>query len=485
MYDYSVGFIAHSPDVLVHLNEDFSVIFVNKAFENIFGIDREEALGLDWKSLPGVRGDQIAVENEELSARLEPGGESYDFILWPDDLTDDSRYGLHARLYAEKTTDSQLSYWITARKIETTSAFAKNNKAVEKNYLRLVENLPDLVCRYSPDLKIVYANEACRYHFGLEPSEMVNKTKEDMGVLDKTALDLWKTHLTRTFKKEEAGEFSFIIEDTDKPRHFHTTIVPEKGGSGTVDYALAITREVTTQKQVEDKLKKDNEDLRSLNTYLDNFIYTIAHDLRGPVGNLKSLLWLYKLEKEDGARKDIMEKLEGTFDRLDNRLKGLIGLIESMANLESKIATCKLENIIRDIQADLENRPDFTPYTIHKHLDVKNIKYIEAYMVSILSNLLSNIMKYKDPDRPLRIRVSTYRMGKFVILEVEDNGIGIDLDRVGKNLFKPFRRFTKQSEGKGIGLHIIKTMVEKNGGRIEVQSQVGEGTTFQLYLKEY
>jgi PAS domain S-box-containing protein len=485
LYDYSAGFIAQCPDILIHLNADLKVMFVNKAFENTFVSKLDEVIGLDWRSLPGVRYNHIPVHNDELLARLRPGGEAYDFVMWSKSNGEDSECQFQGRLYAEETSYEGYNYWIVARSLDSVSDYAEKEKNLQRNYLSLVENLPDLVCRYSSDHKIVYANEACRFHFGMDSAQMINKTKKEMHLLDDAALKTWEDKLDYAFQKGMASDFNFVVSEPGGARHFHTTIVPEKGSKGSVEFALAITREITDQKQAEDRLIKDNEDLRTLNTYLDNFIYAIAHDLRGPVGNLKSLLWLYKQEKEEDSRKDIMDKLEGTFGRLDNRLNGLIGLIESMANLESKVTLCKLENIISDIQADLENRPDFTPYTINKHLDVKNFKYIEAYMVSILSNLLSNIMKYRDPDRPLRIRISTYKMGEYVMLEVEDNGIGIDLEKVGNSLFKPFRRFTKQSEGKGIGLHIIKTMVEKNGGRIEVSSQLGEGTTFQLYLKGY
>ncbi|MFA0962187.1 ATP-binding protein [Roseivirga sp. BDSF3-8] len=481
-YDYSAGFIRSCPDILMHLNEDLRVLFVNEAFQSTFHLSNNDVKGMAWEDTPFSRQETGVADRAELRRQLTANGGKYDFTFSSTSTDGSESCQYHTRLYAENGNSNSLTYWVVGRNI---GAVGNKAKTYAANYDRLVKNYPDLVCRYDKEHRIIYANEACQKFFGIDSEELVGKKKEDLGLVSEEGLESWNKKLKATFKEGETDDITFEVIFNGKSRHFHSVIVPEKGSAGSVEHILAITREVTDLKNTESQLRKDNEDLRSLNTYLDNFIYTIAHDLRGPVGNLKSLLWLYKLESDDKARQDIMNKLEDTFGRLDNRLNGLIGLIESMANLESKIATCKLENIIRDIQADLENRPDFTPYTIHKHLDVKEIKYIEAYMVSILSNLLSNIMKYREPSRPLRIRVSTYRMGEFVILEVEDNGIGIDLENIGKDLFKPFRRFTKQSEGKGIGLHIIKTMVEKNGGRIEVNSTVGEGTTFQLYLKEY
>jgi two-component system CheB/CheR fusion protein len=74
---------------------------------------------------------------------------------------------------------------------------------------------------------------------------------------------------------------------------------------------------------------------------------------------------------------------------------------------------------------------------------------------------------------------------EFVLIRIEDNGLGIDLQKYGNSLFEPFKRLTTQGEGSGLGLHLVKTMVEHNGGLIQVKSEPGIGTSFTLYLKEY
>jgi signal transduction histidine kinase len=85
----------------------------------------------------------------------------------------------------------------------------------------------------------------------------------------------------------------------------------------------------------------------------------------------------------------------------------------------------------------------------------------------------------------LNLEISSKEKKGTVILRFKDNGIGMDLLRYGNNLFKPFKRFSTKAEGKGIGLHIIKSMIEKNGGRIEVKSEINVGTEFICYLKVY
>ena len=95
-------------------------------------------------------------------------------------------------------------------------------------------------------------------------------------------------------------------------------------------------------------------------------------------------------------------------------------------------------------------------------------------------------MKYYDKKKQCVIDVKTEMIDGKVILTVKDNGIGIDFNKIKKkSIFEPFTRFTKKSSGRGIGLHLIKNIVEKNGGYINVESKIGEGTTFYIHLRDY
>jgi signal transduction histidine kinase len=102
---------------------------------------------------------------------------------------------------------------------------------------------------------------------------------------------------------------------------------------------------------------------------------------------------------------------------------------------------------------------------------------------SVLYNLLSNAIKYRSPERQLRIRVACQTLGDYHVLTVEDNGLGVSLNQVEK-MFTLFKRFHTHVPGTGIGLHIVKKMVENAGGRIEVESQPDAGSTFRVYFKQ-
>jgi signal transduction histidine kinase len=117
-------------------------------------------------------------------------------------------------------------------------------------------------------------------------------------------------------------------------------------------------------------------------------------------------------------------------------------------------------------------------------LNVEELYYPEVYLYSILTNLITNSIKY-SAEQPLKIIIHSFRENDRVYLEFMDNGIGIDLEKHRDKLFKPFQRFTEKSEGKGIGLSIISHLIAKNGGNLSIESEPGQGCKFICCLIEY
>ena len=102
-----------------------------------------------------------------------------------------------------------------------------------------------------------------------------------------------------------------------------------------------------------------------------------------------------------------------------------------------------------------------------------------------LQNLISNAIKYQHTSRFLELDIRSFETDEYKVIEVKDNGLGIDLKRHKEIMFQPFKRLTKDGEGKGIGLNLVKKIVEKNGGKIEVDSELDKGSVFRLFLKPY
>jgi signal transduction histidine kinase len=111
---------------------------------------------------------------------------------------------------------------------------------------------------------------------------------------------------------------------------------------------------------------------------------------------------------------------------------------------------------------------------------------VRPMVQSIIYNLLSNAIKYQSPNRPLNVRISSFTIpGTKTILEVTDNGLGIDLPNQRENVFKLYKRFHSHVNGKGLGLYLVKTQVDALGGEIELESQLDHGTTFRIKFKQF
>ena len=108
----------------------------------------------------------------------------------------------------------------------------------------------------------------------------------------------------------------------------------------------------------------------------------------------------------------------------------------------------------------------------------------KAYLESIILNLLTNAIKYRDHSRKLKISISTKEKEDLTILTCEDNGIGIDIERNKDKIFGLYQRFHNYPDSKGLGLYLVKSQVETMGGTINVQSEVNKGTKFTLTFKK-
>jgi signal transduction histidine kinase len=137
-----------------------------------------------------------------------------------------------------------------------------------------------------------------------------------------------------------------------------------------------------------------------------------------------------------------------------------------------------LEEVLLDLQPQLEE----AGAQIAVKLDGENVQFSRKNLKSILHNLLSNALKYRSTDRQLRVSVASQVQQDYLELVVEDNGLGIDM-RQEEKIFGLFKRLHTHVEGTGIGLYMVKKMLENAGGKIKVESQVGVGSAFKVYFK--
>lgn len=279
---------------------------------------------------------------------------------------------------------------------------------------------------------------------------------------------------------EEDQVLSFGHGHHRNKKYFHVSYKPIYDDMNVVTGAVACATETTQDVHA---LASKNQALKKANGYLDNFVHAIAHDLRTPIANLKQIAeLLLMLESSDDP---IYSKLELSVDRLDRTVQGLINIIDAQRIENKSISTISFEKSLQALQEDFADKIRELGATVRTDFAVKDISYIAPYLESIIRNLFQNALKYSQKGRSPEMYIKTRKEGPYTLFSIQDNGIGMNLEEVGDRLFRPFKRFSNQAEGNGIGLHLVKSMVEKNNGYIHVDSKPGIGTRFDIYLTAY
>lgn len=248
-------------------------------------------------------------------------------------------------------------------------------------------------------------------------------------------------------------------------------------------YCTAV--DITERKKTEEALllSKTNlevasQEMLEQNRQLNEFAHIISHNLRSPVGNIGALISLLDDKSTIEDYKEIFDRLKSTSASMKDTLNDLMETLKiKKVNTQDRVVLKfkpTLKRIIEDMAGELmqcggEITFDFTASS--------EISYNKTYLESILLNILSNAIKYRSPERPLKVHFETIVIAEAVILRVIDNGLGIDMKQHGEDLFGLRKTFHEHKDAKGVGLFLTKTQIETMGGKIWMESEVGKGTT--------
>ncbi|WP_062542806.1 sensor histidine kinase [Rufibacter tibetensis] len=247
-----------------------------------------------------------------------------------------------------------------------------------------------------------------------------------------------------------------------------------------------LEREIENRKRAEKQLISKNYELIKKNADLDDFVYYASRDLKGPVLNVSGLV--------DAIREELPPnnpELTQLFTRLDDSVSSIHRKLNNLAEVsriqkpveEVDLKKLSFQAVLEQVQATLAQSIRESDAKIQADFSAApEVFFSRDNLYSLLRNLLSNSIKYRDPQRTLQISLTTRLQDQYLVLEVKDNGMGMDLSQYGQHLFSLFRRFHDHVEGSGVGLYIIKRIMDNNRGKVEVQSVLGEGTTFLLYF---
>ncbi|MFL5730856.1 MAG: sensor histidine kinase [Cytophagaceae bacterium] len=236
-------------------------------------------------------------------------------------------------------------------------------------------------------------------------------------------------------------------------------------------------------RELEEKVFERTRELKEKNEQLDAFVYKASHDIKGPLKSIIGLTTVGKMDLPD-------EKTQVYFDQILKSTKKLDNLLTELLNLtrvkQMKVGKSKFDfkHAVAEVLKSFEHAPNYARMKFDIYIDQRGDFYTdEKIAYSVVQNMIENAIKYMDPSKEknfLKIDIRTDM--NSALMEFEDNGLGIP-EELQSRIFDMFFKVNSGSSGSGLGLHITRIGVEKLGGKIEVRSQVRQGSTFIVTLK--
>ncbi|WP_324025697.1 PAS domain-containing protein [Maribacter sp. BPC-D8] len=287
---------------------------------------------------------------------------------------------------------------------------------------------------------------------------------------------------------EEHGSFKPVkFTYTNQKKHninIKMTGTLVEGTSG-IKSILCTFENITSQTKLEKNLKNTIASAREKNEQLLNFAHMVSHNLKTHATNFSLLLNFLNDEAGKNQRNKYMNMLFSASDNLSETIKGLreIVAVKSSINEEKKLLS--LNESLFVVEQNVAGLLKETHGKIINEIpETTQVKALPAYLNSILTNCITNSIKYRSHDKKPIIILSVEENKNYTILSIEDNGLGIDLDKYGNQLFGLYKTFHRNKDSRGIGLYITKNQMEAMKGNITVESKPNEGTTFRFHFNK-
>jgi PAS domain S-box-containing protein len=243
------------------------------------------------------------------------------------------------------------------------------------------------------------------------------------------------------------------------------------------DCIIISLEDITDRKNKEQALKR----LATRNAELDAFVYTASHDLRSPVNNMETLVGFLSDEIKDSIENAnsrlYIDLLNKSIIDLKNTLNDLTTVTEIHPGEKKELVN--LETLVEDVQVSLFKQIEEAGALIKVNLQISFLAIPKKHARSLIYNLLSNALKFRSKERTLEVTISSELKNNRIYISFSDNGIGIkEVDQA--KVFMIFKRFNLEITGRGVGMYLVKRVVDLNEGEIFLESKENVGTTFLI-----
>lgn len=355
----------------------------------------------------------------------------------------------------------------------------------DKLFENIFENAPNGIAIVGLDYRWVKVNRSLLDLLGYSEKDLYTMTFPDMTHKDDldVAMDQKQQLLAGTIESyqmrkryfHKTGRVIWVLSSVSLAFH----------EDGSPLYYISQVVDITEHQEMIWEMKSLTEIAKNQNKQLKDFAHIATHDIRSHIGNL-GMITDFMEEETEGIRddenfkmlKESLSQLEVTISNLNEVRKDDFSL---HGNLKIKNLRRFVERAVYNMKAIAENERCEIINDVDEHIQVMGIA---IYLDSIILNFLTNAIKYRSKTQNSYVKFKAYIEGDFVVLEVQDNGLGIDLEKHRDDLFQFRKTFHQIQDARGVGLFITKNHIESMGGRIEVESKVNVGTTFKVYFQK-
>ncbi|MCX2679678.1 PAS domain S-box protein [Galbibacter sp. EGI 63066] len=247
----------------------------------------------------------------------------------------------------------------------------------------------------------------------------------------------------------------------------------------------SVIQDISHIKEKEEELMEVINVASEQNNRLLNFAHIVSHNLRSHASNFSMLIELLGIEDDIFKKVEIIEMLNSASKKMLETIANLNEIIAINTNLNIKTQVANLNDEINEAFTNISELMKNNFVEVENNIpDDLNIKVVKAYLESILLNIFTNAIKYKAPNRYPKIKIDYEKIKGYLVLTIEDNGLGVDLKKHGHKLFGMYKTFHGNRDARGIGLFITKNQIEAMKGKIEAESEPGKGTKFKIYFNE-